>query len=201
MRVRKAFGSLLLKSKKFKLWEFLIVANLRIRALENTLKQVIESDLVLSDAKKLAGLNAVGKRAIELIRERISKGLDVRGQRLKAFTKSYKEFKRLYIKGRRRTPDSRGKYAARKLPNHIRLSGQLMGSLRYNITNFKVNLVLNNDRAKDKVGWLKKDWGRARNGKRYKKASRDIWGIAKRGTNRGRYEREELRKAFLKAIK
>lgn len=170
----------------------------------STLQQIIEveGERILAE-KKAKGLRAMGKKAIELIRDRASKGLDANGKRIPRLTRDYEFAKRQMIRGRWKFPrgPKNSQFRARSTPNHGRLTGQLFGSMAYVVNNGRLFLTLKGKLAKDKVQWLASNKGKARNGRSYSKAKREIWGLASPDSNQGKKEREELKKAFYEAIK
>lgn len=145
--------------------------------------------------------------AIKIMQERCNEGIDVNGKRFAKFTKGYTKAKKSYIKRGRKVNE----FAAKKLPNHIRLSGALFGSMKNQIiqyaqfSNLKINSAfrLYIDKSQEKkVQGLLSDTGyvRTNKGKKsYKKAVRNFFGIAQSGT-RSVKERNRLFQIFAKAL-
>lgn len=90
-------------------------------------------------------VNDVGKRIVEIERERITKNIDIDGVPFKAYTPQYAKWKAKYLsgaktKGRRKAQsrtierllNQRGKYQAKNVNDKMRLTGSLLRSLTFN---------------------------------------------------------------------
>jgi hypothetical protein len=145
--------------------------------------------------------------AIKIMRDRCNEGIDVNGKRFAPFTKGYIKYKKKYVK----TGKKVNEFAAKKLPNHIRLSGALFGAMKNQIIQYaqfsalKINSTfrLYIDKSQEKkVQGLLSDTGYVKTlaGKKsYKKAARKFFGIATGGT-REKKERERLFNVFAKSL-
>ena len=155
-----------------------------------------------------AGVNAMAKTAIEVMRDRTNKGYDVNGKRFAPLSQSYQYYKKRYIKKGKKVNE----FAATKLPNHIRLSGALFGAMKTQViqyaqfNNLKLDtafrLYVDSSQSK-KVKNLLSDTGvvRTRKGKKtYKKAVRNFFGIGTVG-NRAEMEKDKIIGAFIKSLK
>ena len=155
-----------------------------------------------------AGVNAMAKTAIEVMRDRTIKGYDVNGKRFAPLTQAYQYYKKRYIKKGRKLNE----FAATKLPNHIRLSGALFGAMKTQViqyaqfNNLKLDtafrLYVDSSQSK-KVKNLLSDTGvvKTRKGKKtYKKAVRNFFGIGTVG-NRAEMEKDKIIGAFIKSLK
>lgn len=175
------------------------INNLDLNRMTQSLESISNN---LTIDTKIKGLQAVGKEAIRLIRDRTRRGIDREGKRIPALTRNYRQAKLNMIRGKWRFPrgprDSQ--FRAKSVPNHGRLTGHFFGKMGWVISQGKLILVLKDNLAKNKAKWLESTKGKARNGRSYSKRSRKIWGLADPNTNQGRKEREALRKAFFEAI-
>lgn len=165
---------------------------IKVKALERDLTQKIEAVYTrYTTEQKLKGLQAMGRKAIELIRERTNRGIDRDGKRIRRLSVDYAYAKRQMIRGKWKFPKGsprNSQFRAKGVPNFGRLSGGLFGSMSWNISNLRLVLSLKGNRNKKIAEYLEK-------------MGRKYWGLAKPSTNQGKKEREELRKAFLEAVK
>lgn len=87
------------------------------------------------------GLDAMGKEAVQIMRNRTLEGVDVTGKPFLKHTAKYEAWKTRYIRGKIKWGIRGGKpkpvglaYRAKAMPNHIRLTGQLFDDMAYTIS-------------------------------------------------------------------
>ncbi len=149
------------------------------------------------------GNEAMGKTAIDLIRDRTDRGIDANGKRLPKLSALYREFKRKFAAGKIKKSKrgrhgeyakmfrARNKWRARKVPNHGRLSGRTLSAMtsKANVPKIRdtditasFSIFIRSDR--DKIITFLTMMGR------------NIWGLAKKGTPQRRKEETILIRAF-----
>ena len=168
---------------------------------ENFLKKKFPTQRVQVATQKMAD------EAVTIMRERCNEGIDVNGKRFAKLTARYQKYKKKFIKQGKGVNE----YAAKKLPNHIRLSGVLFGSMKTQLIQYaqfnekKINstfrLYIDKSQEKKVQGLLSETGAvRTKSGKKtYKKAARRFFGIATSGT-REKKEQNRLINAFMKAM-
>lgn len=87
------------------------------------------------------GLDAMGKEAVQIMRNRTLAGLDVNGKPFDKYTAKYETWKTRYIRGKIKWGIRGGKpkpvglaYRAKRMPDFMRLSGELFDDMTYSIT-------------------------------------------------------------------
>lgn len=156
-------------------------------------------------AKVQKAVDAMANDAIKIMQERCNSGIDVNGKRFAKFTKSYMKAKLKYVKNGKKVNE----FAAKKLPNHLRLSGALFGAMKSQVIAYAQNFGKNDkistsfrlyidSSQEQKVKGLLSTTGRNKF-KSYKKASRQFFGIAETG-NRAVTEQNRLLNTFINAM-
>lgn len=153
----------------------------------------------LSQTKLVKASRAGTKEMINQIQKRTQSGIKVDGKRLKSFSRSYKKWKRDYIrsgvpkKGKRKRGASTNaryrdlnnttKWKAKKLPAHIRLTGKMFSNMQ--------PLKANISRTRNGISITLNAFIRGkRNQKIYSylvEMDRDFWGLS---TNKSRRDKE-----------
>ena len=153
---------------------------------------------------------AINKDVAELLKEHnllmLNRGIDTRGKRIPSLTKDYKARKKSGSERRkmmRSSGDSPTQYAAKKAPNHGRLSGRTFSALKFKVSfaagkQTKSSVTLNMQAAGGKRfkmwdylksnrgatrGWHKKGQKKGKL-KSYSKAQRYLYGIVEKGAYR-----------------
>ena len=170
--------------------------------------------------------SAINKDVSELLKEynllMLNKGIDIRGKRIPKLTKDYKRRKSSAKERRemmRSSGDSPTKYAAKKQPNHGRLSGQTFSAVK-----FKVNFAAGKQSASSATlnikvtggkrhklweylasnrgatrGWHKKGQKKGKL-KSYSKAKRYLYGVVQNGAYRKALDKK-IKAIFIKYSK
>ena len=169
---------------------------------------------------------AINKDIAELLKEynllMLNKGIDIRGKRIPKLTKDYKRRKSTAA-GRREmmhaSGDSPNDFAAKKQPNHGRLSGKTFAAVKFKVTfaagkqsgssstmNIKVTggkrhklwEYLASNRGATR-GWHKKGQKKGKL-KSYSKAKRFLYGVVQKGAYRVQLD-EKIKAIFIKYSK
>jgi hypothetical protein len=152
----------------------------------------------ISKSKIIQATNKEKALALELIRERTNKGLDVHGKRIKKLSNRYTKRKKQMIK---KGIKGATEYVAKSVPNHGRLTGKLFTDLSTktieiyqkksgNDINFgnRFNIFVKSKNKRDKIAEYLRQMGR------------DFIGIADKNSQRGKYEQDALKRVFLKTL-
>lgn len=133
-----------------------------------------------------SALKKTAQSAVDIIVDRTNNNVDIDGKNFAQFTKGYERYKKWYIR--------RGKkvnaFSAKRMPNNLRLSGELMGSINYknltvNANTDKIQIGFNiyiPENQRKKVEGLMSSTGKTRNGKSYRKAKREFFGLSRNPT-------------------
>lgn len=100
----------------------------------------IETAKKFNQAALARAARAVGSEIINLSRERAASGIDVNGKRLQPLSKSYQKWKAQFIKrgfryvrGKRKGKSMpQTEFAAKGVPNYMRLSGRMFSAMQIN---------------------------------------------------------------------
>ena len=147
----------------------------------------------LNSQKFIDGVKAMGIEAINIIRQRNAKGIDVEGFKFDKYSKKYPAQKAKIISGKYKTKSAKGEFAATSVGQWMRLSGQLFRDMKYKVGRtrqprdgmFVYDFSIYIDKASQgkAEGLMKK---------------RKFWGIATEGNQRF-LEQSKLIKAFTNA--
>lgn len=156
-----------------------------------------------SNTELTAACKKMANEAIQSNIDRIEKGLDVSGKPFAKYTSRYSKYKKNVIKYKKYS----GKYAAKSMPDHMKLSGTLLKSIFFDSIQVvgdsrKIKLsfrVYIHDTQFKKVQGLYSNTGRTRSGKTYSKAKREFFGISTNPTLRIQ-EKNRLINVFQKAM-
>jgi hypothetical protein len=157
-------------------------------------------DKAVSVATLKKAADKMGKEAVEIMRERTGRNLDVNYNSFKEYSKKYAAFKKRYIAGgggakTRRNIGAQTKYKAKKVNDKMRLSGKLFSDMTYTVTqnakfstkfSLSFRLFIAQRSAKKAEGLIKRGYR--------------FFGISSSGS-KGRQEQERLFAAANKIIK
>jgi hypothetical protein len=172
-------------------------------------KVLLEGQKALAKAFSATALKKASfaiAREMQLIwYERCAQGLDVRNKRLPKYSKGYAKFKAGYVRGRNRIKGAKGRKTnrqARKMPNHIRLTGQLQSGTKF------LPLIptqkLDPNQGRLVLGGIQVDVPRARNQKVFKglatRSQRQVDPTLSRNRTQQNKEKKRLEAVWKKSL-
>lgn len=147
------------------------------------------------------GIEAMGKEAIAIMRNRTLEGVDVTGKPFAKLTPKYSAIKQKFIAGKSKRKAGGLAYRAKGMPNHMRLTGELFDDMAYSVTK-QTRFVGNNLTLKFRLYIKTRSAPKAHgliNGS-YGGVPRNFFGIAESGSRKLR-EQAVLFAAFKRASK
>lgn len=183
----------------------------KIYTVTENVKQQIRSEAerafvqTLSRTKFRKAAEAVAEETLKIIFERTAQGVDVDGRRFQKYSKNYERLKGGFIKAAKKV--TRGKSrrnTAVKLPNWMRLTGQMLSSLttrnarlsrRGNQLFVEFDLTFTNAESGEIASYHNEQGaGRSR-------VRRRFLGLSRKGSSRYNQEQIRLQDALFKALK
>lgn len=147
------------------------------------------------------GLDAMGKEAVQIMRNRTLEGVDVTGKPFQKLTPKYAVRKQKFIAGKSKRKAGGLPYRAKGMPNFMRLTGELFDDMAYSVTK-QTRFVGNNLTLKFRLFIRPRSAAKAHgliNGS-YGGVPRNFFGIAENGSRKFK-EHAVLFAAFKRASK
>jgi hypothetical protein len=171
---------------------------------EQQFKIAIEKKImnqIFSQSTLRVAFEGVAKKAIDIMRKRISDGYDIYGRHFGGYNRSYNKARAM------RRLQGKTEYAATSVKDYLRLSGELFSDMKFQVKGInqsstsilgEIRLYIA-PRSQQKAMGLMSETGVARNHRTYSKKSWDFLGLSVSGP-RVASERKQLEEVFMKIL-